>query len=180
MKSNGNAGLTSDRFQNANSAISNNGGYFSLPTGIYFTGDFTFTLWGNLLSTNTYSRILFLSSDSSNTYFITFNFGNSNTIPRFRTNDGDILLSSESISLNNWYHLAFTLNGTNAYIYVNGQITASGSLIIPSNIVLNYNYFGYSSDGYVADAKLDMIKFYGRYLSLPEIQTELTQIFNKI
>ncbi len=33
--------LTTDRFGNANSAIYLNNGYLQVPTGVYFSGDFT-------------------------------------------------------------------------------------------------------------------------------------------
>ncbi len=37
--------FVSDRFNSSNSAIFFNQGYLQVPTGVYFSGDFTFTAW---------------------------------------------------------------------------------------------------------------------------------------
>ena len=48
--------FTSDRFGAQNAAIYFNKGYLQVPTGVYFSGDFTVTTWINLKSYQSYSR----------------------------------------------------------------------------------------------------------------------------
>ena len=44
------AGTIADRFNNPNSAIHLNGGYYMLPNGVYFSGELTVTVWAYVLS----------------------------------------------------------------------------------------------------------------------------------
>ena len=55
--------FTNDRFCSANSAIYFNKGYLQVSSGIYFSGDFTFTAWIYLYSYEKYSRIIDFRND---------------------------------------------------------------------------------------------------------------------
>ena len=49
-----NASFTNDRFNNSNSAIDLNDGYYSIPPGEYVCGDFTFSAWAYIRNQLTY------------------------------------------------------------------------------------------------------------------------------
>ena len=99
--------FTCDRFGLVNSAIYFNKGYLNVTSGVYFSGDFTFTAWIYLKS---YTPFFSLNG-------FTFN-GTSQSL----------IDASSIINLNEWYFISFVLNGTNGYIYVNGNQVGSGTL----------------------------------------------------
>ena len=47
-----------DRFCSPNSSFYFNHGFLQVPPGVYFSGDFTFTVWTYLKSYQSFSRIL--------------------------------------------------------------------------------------------------------------------------
>ena len=184
----GYANFANDRFENVASAISFNGGYYTVPSGVYFSGDFTVTVWGNLdlNPLNNWAPILCFNNWASNTlgYFqdgICLEFGQFK-LPRFFIFYDTTLYGltyNQAILPNTWIHFAFTLNGIIGSIYINGILATSGYLYIRANIFRTINVFGsiYSDTCY---GKIDFIKFYKRSLSSTEIQTESKQIFQKI
>ena len=73
-----NANLVEDRFGNPKSAIRLNNGYLIAPSGTYFYGDFTLTVWIKLNSNKYQSRIIdFGNNDYSDNIEFAF-FENSN------------------------------------------------------------------------------------------------------
>lgn len=87
--------------------------------------------------------------------------------------------SQTILSLNTWQHLAFTLNGNNSVIYLNGQIIAeSSSMLKPKAIVRANCYFGRSNwNDAMANASFDEIKFFNRALSKQEIFEEYSNSY---
>jgi hypothetical protein len=167
--------FTCDRFGLVNSAIYFNKGYLNVTSGVYFSGDFTFTAWIYLKSYQSNSRIFdFGNGEKSDNVFIRIN------TPFFSLNGYTFNGTSQSqidalsiINLNEWYFISFVLNGTNGYIYVNGNQVGSGTLKIPNNITRTTNYIGKSNWGNPnADAIYDEFKIYQGALSSNEIMNE--------
>jgi len=83
-----------------------------------FSNQFSFEVWVKPNGTNT--NYLF---DRSNHTFIVItpsgaiNFGTINTT----TTELNECISSRTLSVNNWYHLAATYNGSDKIIYINGN-----------------------------------------------------------
>jgi hypothetical protein len=165
--------FTTDRFNAPNAAIYFNQGYLEVPSGVYFSGDFTVTAWIYLKSYKYFSSILEFSngmySDNidllmykSTSYLSAYVYKGSSE-QYFETS-----LSSIVINLNQWYFVTFVLNSTTGYIYVNGNQIANGTLYVPNNIIRTRNYIGGTSwylTDYNADAIYDEIKIYNIALS---------------
>ncbi len=53
-----NYSFVEDRYGNLNSSIYFQNGYLQVPPGVYFSYDFTFTVWIKLKSFKAYSRVI--------------------------------------------------------------------------------------------------------------------------
>jgi len=169
-----------DRCNSLNSAVYLNKGYLQVPPGVYFKGDFTFTAWIYLKSYQYYSRIfdfgngilsdnVALSMNGTTSKMLAFIFQGSNLLQT------TLSTSPPEINLNQWYFVAFVLNGTKSYIYVNGSQVGNGTSHVPNNIQRTRNYIGKSNwDGIDAnaDAIYDEIKIYQVALSSADIMNE--------
>ena len=60
-----NVALTSDRFNNPNSALNFVSGYNTVPSGVYFNGDFTVTVWINYNQHASSARVLEFSNSKT-------------------------------------------------------------------------------------------------------------------
>jgi hypothetical protein len=160
--------FVSDRFGTPNSAIYFNSGYLNVPTGVYFSSDFTFTAWIYLKSYQSSSR-LFEFANGQNSDNIALSMSMTTSQLYGFTFDGTLLSQFETsaiINLNKWYFVAFVLSGTTGYIYVNGNQVGNGTLNVPNNITRRSNFIGKSNwnDAY-ADAIYDEFKIYQGALS---------------
>jgi hypothetical protein len=112
--------LACDRFNNSNSSIYIIN-YINIPLTVIVSTDFTITLWIQLTSS---LRSNLFYSESIELMII-------NQYVTFRIfSSGQSFQSIKSLQLNRWYHLAFVLNATVGYIYING-IEDSNSLLLP-------------------------------------------------
>jgi hypothetical protein len=179
-----NYSYTYDRFCNPFSAIYFNNGFLQVPPGVYFSGDFTFIAWIKLKSHQKSSGIIdfgsYLGSNGVENIGIRLEF-------QFYLNafvsSADFLsklsASSVTIALNQWYHVAYVLNKTIGYIYVNGTKAASGTLNIPKNVMRTLNYIGKDKVGAGnADAVYDDIRIYKIALSWESISNDYTKSSN--
>ena len=144
-----NYAYTYDRFCNVNQAVYLNSGYFQVPSGVYFSGDFTITAWINLKSLQQYSRIIdFGNGAPSDNVLLAMDSTGSILYQGICQGTSCIALTSSlSFSLNQWYHVAFVLNGTIGYIYSNGIQVSTGTLNLPNIINRTSNYIGKSNSG---------------------------------
>ncbi len=128
-----NSALSVDKFGAANSALAMTSGYATLPPGVYFdpgTGGFTIMLW---------VKIFAFAPDGTNTRFIDLSSGsNSDSVRCAFLGTGKIRLvtcqatcyiidSVGVIQLNQWTHVAASVNGSDGYIYINGILDFQGS-----------------------------------------------------
>ena len=166
-----NISFVNDRFCNANSAIFfNNASALKVPPGVYFSGDFTITIWIYLKAFQSHNTRL-IDFGNGNYADTVFAFYNSMQIKYFislnSTTKWSYGMSTNSlIELNKWYHVTFTLSGTTGYVYVNGSLAVNRStMIVPRNILRNLNYIGL----YYAIAIFDDLKFYQGAMSQAQI-----------
>ena len=181
--------LVADRLGNLASAINFNGGYYRIPPGVYFNGDFTVTLWANLVyynsSVSKFSRILCLTNLVNNNWYdpLVLTIKVQNLGPElviFNENLSTKISNILPFSLNTWHFLAFNLKTETAFIYIDGVLVASNTLNIPRNVVRSYAYFSYDPVESATYSQIDFIKFYNRALTSSEILTESSQLFNRI
>src|SRR5258705_2226258 len=151
-------------------------GYAQATNGVWFNGNFTVEAWVYVRSYNNWSRLLdFANGQNTNNVFLALSGGtggfpvfgvytNNNGTPNFTANT--------QLPLNQWAHLAATLNGTTGTIYINGVNVGSGALNLPPNVVRTNNYIGrsnYAVDGY-ANALFDEIRIWNVARTQGQIQ----------
>jgi hypothetical protein len=131
--------------------------YLTLPAGVYFNGDFTIECWVYPKEFSNWSRIIdFGNGASNNVVFLSYTFGTSG-FPVFYV-QGTQFQSNTALKLNQWNHVAATLSGTLATIYING--VSSGTFTFPTspaNVTRNNNFIGRSNWGTNADPDANAI-----------------------
>ena len=158
-----------DRFCNASSAIFfNNGSGLKVPSGVYFSGDFTVNAWINLKANNTpYNMRLIDFSQGNYIECISILIGSLKITFNSRENgySSSAIVTNSFIELNKWYHVTVTLNGTTGCIYVNGSLVVTGQLKAPRNVLRTVNYIGNVN----ALAVYDDLKIYQRAMSPEQV-----------
>jgi len=144
-----NISFVNDRFCNMNSAIFfNYSRGLQVPPGVYFSADFTLTAWLYIKETTPdNSRLIdFGNINYTDNVFVFFNSlkityiisVNRSTV--WNVNYG--MSTNSTLELNKWYHITITLNGTTGSVYLNGRLAVSKTVIVPRNVLRNYNYIG--------------------------------------
>jgi uncharacterized repeat protein (TIGR02543 family) len=127
------------------SCVEFNGGYIQLPRIMTTETQFTFSAWIYPRSGSRYVICEWLSYQgaflqvSSDGRYIEFYINN-------------VIVSSTSITLNNWYYIVGTYNGTTARLYVNNRTPTSKSTSSP---------IWPSQNTYIGDRSDHVRKFYG-------------------
>ncbi|MFT3789434.1 MAG: alpha-L-arabinofuranosidase C-terminal domain-containing protein [Tepidisphaeraceae bacterium] len=164
-------------------AVNLTGGAASLPAGIVSDlSDFTISTWINPTALGSWARIFDFGTGTAANMFLTVNAGGSNQL-RFAitTNGGggEQKLSGGTLPTNAWSHVAISLAGNVATLYLNGVAVATntGMTIRPSDLgITTQNYIGDSQ--YTADptlqASIDDFRIYGAGLSAAEVASIYT------
>lgn len=121
--------------------------YIQLPANIAEGGAFTFAGWVYWNGGTAWQRIFDFGNDTSHYLFLTPDSG-SGTL-RFAINNGDgeqIVERAGALASGSWQHVAITLGGGTAILYVNGAQVASatGFTNTPSSFNPIKNYLGKS------------------------------------
>ena len=155
-----------------------NSGYYCVPSGVYFNGPFTTSVWANPKSNGFSSRVFdfgngqasdniifgLLQEDSSSSFFkIYIGFSTSPST----------LACDYGIILNEWIHLAATFDGRKTNFYYNGISNCNSSFYQPSNVIRSKNFIGKSNWDVdePANAVYDELRIYNRVLTLNEINS---------
>ena len=167
-----NVEFVKDRFGNPNSAIRFSGGYYQIPTGVYFKGDFTISLWlkKNLFLRSNYPILIFASGRYD---FVSIRTAYTNLhteIPLLSISSSNVGSQLNIFKLK-WMHLVFTLSGTTGSFYINGMLLGqSFDMFIPRNVNRTSNYIGKATSNYGnLWSDLDDLRIYDRALSQSEI-----------
>ena len=175
-----NVALTSDRFNNPNSALDFQSGYNSIPSGVYFNGDFTVSVWINYNQNAQWARVLEISNSQADVVTMHASWsstgfpGISITIAPGNFRDTS---SSPALQTGRWYHVVYGLCGATARIYVDGQLKVTGGQLRPTNVNRTTNFIGGNSYGQAnLNAKLDELRIYNRCMS----QSEIMNLFNYV
>lgn len=147
--------------------------YISLPPAVYFNGNFTIECWVYPKSFANWARIIdFGNGAGSNNVLLSYTYGTSGA-PGFYVEGGQFQ-ANQTLPLNQWSHVAGTLNGSAATIYINGVAAGTSTFSSPVNIVRNNCYIGKSnwSDPY-ADAVFDELRIWNTAKTQAEIQSSM-------
>ena len=102
--------------------------YVQLPANIAKGGAFTFAAWVYWNGGGDWQRIFDFGNDTSHYLFLTPSSGSSTL--RFAINNGSgeqIVERAGALASGSWQHVAVTLNGNTAILYVNGAQVASST-----------------------------------------------------
>ena len=159
-----NVEFVEDRFGKPNSAIRFSDGYYQVPPGVYFNGDFSVAVWVKINVRIQWASLIDFSYD----YFY---YHRNNVIitsqPAYKQ-----LTSNLALSIGQWTYLVVTLIENTASIYINGILAAQVfNSEIPTYANRTLNFIGKScsaNDGNLW-ADLDDLRIYNRALSQSEI-----------
>jgi len=148
--------------------------YLQLPANIAKGNAFTFAAWVYWTGGANWQRIFDFGNDPSHYLFLTPSSGNGTL--RFAINNGSgeqMVERSGALTSSSWQHVAITLNGSNAVLYVNGaQVASSTSFsMAPSAFSPLKNYLGksqFSADP-LFNGKLDEIEIADYALTAAQI-----------
>jgi DUF1680 family protein len=151
--------------------------YVELPAGIV-TGltDFTVACWVDLAAVTTWSRVFDFGTGTTSYMFLTISAGAG---PRFAitTSGGggeQRVSATQALPANQWTHLAVTLSGGTATLYVDGAVagTNAGVTLTPSSLgATNRNWLGRSQFGDPQlNGAIDEVQIYDRALGAAEVQ----------
>lgn len=147
--------------------------YVSLPPAVYFNGDFTIECWVYPKSFANWARIIdFGNGAGSDNVLLSYTYGTSGA-PGFYV-EGSQLQATQTLPLNQWSHVAATLSGNTATIYINGVAAGTATFPTPVNITRNYCYIGKSNwgDPY-ANAVFDELRIWNTAKTQAQIQASM-------
>ena len=164
--------FTNDRFNNANSSIHFNNGFLKVPTGCYFSGDFSVVAWVKLNSNNPYQR-LFDFANGPDMDNVVLDFTSNREMIAFIAGSNAVIAYNYFLELGAWYHLGFVIQGTTGYFYVNTTEIKRSSFSAAPNVTRTKNFIGRSNyEDTDANATYDDIKIYEGVLTQTEIHNE--------
>ncbi len=180
-----------DSFFNSSRVLGLNGSnqYALLDRTLGNTTDTTYGLWLNPTSAAADQTLLYFGS-SANT-FLKLTARDANGFAHLTISvNGTVqqLVSSVSVSLNQWTHLAVTIGGGIAKFYINGQAAGSAAMTFRPIDVLGPDtystassyYLGRDPSGNYFAGKLEDIRFYNATLTQAEVQNEMSRSGAKI
>jgi hypothetical protein len=160
--------------------LSGNGEYVDLPDGIVSgLHDFTISAWVNPSANTAWSRLFDFGTGTNDYMFLTLSAGGGPL--RFAITTGgngaeQQINAPGTLPLNTWSHVAVTLSGSTATLYVNGQQagTNDNMTLTPAALgATTNNWIGrsqFSGDPFLA-ATVDDFQIYDHALSAADIAT---------
>jgi hypothetical protein len=137
-----------------------------IPTGTFISGDFTLIYWLYMYPTSSYQSLIYFGFTSSNYIYAGVNQNSASKL-QLMINTTQ-LLSSSAISTYKWYHVAYTVSGTTATLYINGYSNLTATVTAPISISRSNNFIG----GGTVNAILSGIKLYSGEMTATSIYTD--------
>ncbi|MBW8780598.1 MAG: alginate lyase family protein [Verrucomicrobia bacterium] len=181
--------FASGKLNNAINFASASSQYATLPNGVVSAvNDFTISTWVNPATFATWARVLDFGTGTTSYMFLSTQYTSTSpngAKPRFaiRTvSAGEQGINSTiALTAGGWSHLAVTLSGNTATMYVNGAVagTNTGFTLRPSSMGSTpLNYLGrsqWSADPYF-NGGIDDFRIYSRALTAGEINSLVTPL----
>jgi rhamnogalacturonan endolyase len=156
----------------------NSGGYAKLPAGIVSSlNDFTVSAWVKPDAANNWARIFDFGTGPKVYMFLTARVGTSGNPLRFAISTsgsaGEQVINGPALASGVWTHVAITLSGNTATLYVNGRSSASNA-----NVTLRPSSLGFTTNNFIGKSQfadplfqgsIDDFRIYGRALSAAEV-----------
>jgi hypothetical protein len=150
-----------------------NDDYVSVPAGVYFSGDFTIECWVYPKDFANWARIIDFGNGAGNhNVLLSYTYGTTGA-PGFYV-EGAQFQANQTIPLNQWSHIAATLSGTTATIYINGVVAGTATFPQPVNVTRNNCYIGKSNWGDPnPNAVFDEVRIWNTAKTPAEIQSSM-------
>jgi hypothetical protein len=162
-------------YNTATNALDFDGGsdYASAPPAVYFSGDFTIECWVYPKSFPNWARIIdFGNGAGSNNVLLAYTYGGSGAPGLYV--EGTQFQANQTLPLNQWSHIAATLSGNTATIYINGISAGTATFPKPVNIIRNNCFIGKSNWGDPdANAIFDELRIWNTARTQAEIQSSM-------
>ena len=120
--------------------------YLQLTPNIANSASFTFAAWIYWNGGAQWQRIFDFGNDTTHYLFLTPNSGSGTLRFAINNGSGEQIIETTALASGSWQHVAVTLSGSSAKLYVNGVLATSSSAftIAPSNFNPQKNYLGKS------------------------------------
>ena len=180
-----NVNFTNDRFGNSNSALSFQDGFYTVPADVYFSGDFTISVWIKINTLVEWGTILDFGCYSAygNKYDVYLtpsekdpNIGQPSIYMYDSNGRFNRFLSNNILNEKFWNFFVLTLSGNTAKLYINGTLTDTFyNFPVPANVVRDSNYVGGDNfNSALLKSDLDYLRIYKRALN----ETEIDILYN--
>lgn len=124
----------------------------TLPPNVARGGAFTFAAWVNWGGGSPWQRIFDFGNSDTQYLFLSPSSGSAMRFA-IRNGGGEQIVEATALPVNQWRHVAVTLSGNTARIYLNGVLAASSTnlSLLPADFAPRVNYLGKSQ--YAADPR---------------------------
>ena len=147
--------------------------YVSLPSAVYFSGNFTIEAWVYPRDFGNWERIMDFGNGAGNNCVLLSTTYGGGGYPGFYVGGAQFQANTKLV-LNQWNHVAATLNGTTATIYVNGVASGTATFPVPANVVRTKCYLGKSNWGDPnLNGKMDEFRIWNTALTQAQIQATM-------
>ena len=164
-----------DQLNQASKAAYFNNAFITLPSAVYFSGDFSVLQWVNTFSYNGGCKFLgYFGVGSTDTFFWDFCV---TSLYSYIWSNG--VYSSggggTTFTYGVWIHAALSLSGTTLFTYLNGCLVSTDTVNAPRGVTRANSYYGKDdgSWGYL-NAYVNNLAIYKRSLT----QTEIVTVMN--
>jgi autotransporter-associated beta strand protein len=123
----------------------------TLPPNIANSNAFTFAAWINWNGGGNWQRIFDFGNSTTHYMFLTPHSGSGTLRFAIKNGGSEQIVQTASLPIGSWQHVAVTLSGNNARLYVNGTLAASNTSmsITPASFSPRVNFLGKSH--FIAD-----------------------------
>ncbi len=146
-----------------------------LPAGVADAQDITIAAWVNWDGGDAWQRIFDFGNNTSQYLIVTPRSGDNTLRFSIKNGGGEQMVDAAQLATGQWVHVAVTLGGDTATLYVNGSAAASNTSVTinPIDFAPNKNYIGdsqYSADP-LFNGRIDEFRIYSYALTSAQIQT---------
>ncbi|MDB6055510.1 MAG: hypothetical protein JWN25_3033 [Verrucomicrobiales bacterium] len=155
-------------------------GWGQLPSGVYFNGgSYTVEAWVNASEVRSWAKLLdFGNGATAQNVWVALSDGTTGLVNGTHYTNGiqTHVDAATTLPINTWVHLASVFDSTSSTlrIYLNGVLSASGTVTPPQNINRTNNYVGKSNGADpLAKMQLDSLRIWSSARTADQLQSDM-------